>query len=72
MKKEARRPLANFSFTFIKKVASTNSVSTEYLVQVTPEADGDDSEVESDIETEFIQPAQPSRFGIIKATHVIT
>lgn len=48
-KKEVKRPLSNFSFKFVKKVVSVHSASTGFLVEVTPETVGDESETDDEI-----------------------
>lgn len=48
VKKDRNRPLSNFTFKFIKKVVSHHSSSTGYLVEVTPEAVGGDSDSDTE------------------------
>lgn len=38
-KKGIKRPLSNFTFQFQQKIISSDSISTGYLVEVTPETD---------------------------------
>lgn len=50
-KKDRKRPLSNFAFSFLSKVVSQDPASTGFLVKLTPEGVGDEMDSEEDDQT---------------------